>query len=105
MGMIETRIEGQRMKAVSGSPKNTDEYIAGLPRDVQGILKEIRTTIKKVAPDAEEAIKHELSRYEGAKGSVQFPIDKPMPLTLIERIVKFRVREAQAGSTAKKRNK
>lgn len=39
------------------------------------------------------AFKDELSIYEGAKGSVQFPIDKPMPLKLISRIVKFRVAE------------
>ncbi|MCE9646467.1 MAG: DUF1801 domain-containing protein [Chloroflexi bacterium] len=37
--------------------------------------------------------KDELSIYEGAKGSVQFPIDKPMPLKLISRIVKYRVAE------------
>lgn len=128
------------MMTDSGSLKNIDEYIAGFPRDVQEILEQIRSTIKKVAPDAEEVIKYriptfvlsgnlvhfaafknhigfyptpsgievfkdELSRYEGAKGSVQFPIDKPMPLSLIEKIVKFRVKEAQAKSKAKKRNK
>ena len=37
--------------------------------------------------------KKELSKYKGAKGSVQFPLDKPMPLDLIKRIVKFRVKE------------
>ncbi len=39
------------------------------------------------------AFKKELSIYKGAKGSVQFPIDKPLPLTLIKKIVKFRVAE------------
>jgi uncharacterized protein YdhG (YjbR/CyaY superfamily) len=39
------------------------------------------------------AFKKELSVYEGAKGSVKFPIDKPLPLKLISRIVKFRVAE------------
>jgi uncharacterized protein YdhG (YjbR/CyaY superfamily) len=52
-------------------------------------------------PSGIEAFKDELSRYEGAKGSVRFPIDKPMPLSLIEKIVKFRVKEAQAKSKAK----
>lgn len=37
--------------------------------------------------------KDELSSYKGAKGSVQFPFDKPIPYGLISRIVKFRVRE------------
>jgi uncharacterized protein YdhG (YjbR/CyaY superfamily) len=40
-----------------------------------------------------QAFKHELSIYEGAKGSVKFPIDKPLPLKLISQIVKFRVTE------------
>jgi uncharacterized protein YdhG (YjbR/CyaY superfamily) len=126
------------MKAASGPPRNVDEYIAGFPRDVQEILQQIRTTIKQVAPDAEEAIKYgiptfvlngnlvhfaafkhhvgfyptpsgieafkdELSRYQSAKGSVQFPIDEPMPLRLIEEIVRFRVKEASAKATARKR--
>jgi len=40
-----------------------------------------------------EAFKKELSIYEGSKGTVRFPIDKPLPLKLISRIVKFRVAE------------
>jgi uncharacterized protein YdhG (YjbR/CyaY superfamily) len=48
--------------------------------------------------------KDELSVYEGAKGSVQFPLDKPMPFVLISKIVKFRVRENldRAQATGKK---
>ena len=38
-----------------------------------------------------EAFKKELSGYKGAKGSVQFPFDKPLPVELITRIVEFRV--------------
>jgi uncharacterized protein YdhG (YjbR/CyaY superfamily) len=45
------------------------------------------------APSGIEAFKHELSEYKGAKGSVQFPIKKPMPYDLISKIVKFRVNE------------
>ncbi|HET9342210.1 MAG TPA: DUF1801 domain-containing protein [Candidatus Eremiobacteraceae bacterium] len=36
--------------------------------------------------------KDELSSYRFAKGSIQFPFDKPLPLALVTRIVKFRVR-------------
>ncbi len=128
------------MKTASGSPSNIDEYIASFPRDVQAVLNEIRKTINKAAPDAEEALKYriptfvlhenlvhfaafknhigfyptpsgveafkqELSRYDGAKGSVQFPIDKPMPLKLIDKIVKFRAKEARTKSAAKKKAK
>lgn len=45
------------------------------------------------APSGIEAFKEELSPYKGAKGSVQFPLDKPLPMDLISRIVRFRVSE------------
>jgi uncharacterized protein YdhG (YjbR/CyaY superfamily) len=44
-------------------------------------------------PSGIEAFKRELAPYKAAKGSVQFPIDRPLPLPLIRRIVKFRVKE------------
>jgi uncharacterized protein YdhG (YjbR/CyaY superfamily) len=44
-------------------------------------------------PSGMEAFKKELSPYKGAKGSVQFPIDQPLPLALIRRIVEYRVKE------------
>ena len=45
------------------------------------------------APRRIEAFKEELSAYKGAKGSVQFPLDKPLPYDLVSRIVKFRAEE------------
>ncbi len=42
---------------------------------------------------ATAAFKKELSAYKGAKGSVQFPFDEPLPLALVSRIVKFRVKQ------------
>jgi uncharacterized protein YdhG (YjbR/CyaY superfamily) len=44
-------------------------------------------------PSGIEAFKKELSSYQTAKGSVKFPIDKPIPFDLIRRIVLFRVKE------------
>ena len=107
---------------------NIDEYIATFPKDTQQLLDQLRVTIRKTAPKAEEmisyqmpaykfhgcwfilpgtknhigfyptstgiaAFKKELSVYKGAKGSAQFPTDKPLPLGLINKIVKFRVNE------------
>jgi uncharacterized protein YdhG (YjbR/CyaY superfamily) len=40
-----------------------------------------------------EVFKKELSPYKSAKGSVQFPIDKPVPYDVVKKIVLFRVRE------------
>ncbi|MDJ1485747.1 DUF1801 domain-containing protein [Cytophagaceae bacterium YF14B1] len=54
------------------------------------------------APVGIEAFKEQLSGYKGAKGSVQFPLDKPMPLKLITDIVKFRVKDALAQAKKKK---
>lgn len=116
------------MKATPRRPESIDEYIAGFPHDIREILEQIRSTIQKAAPDAEEkisyqmptftlhgnlvhfaAFKHhigfyptptgtekfrqELSAYPGGKGSVRFPLDKPIPFALIRKIVKFRVKE------------
>ncbi|MNP47434.1 hypothetical protein D3C76_1414880 [compost metagenome] len=44
-------------------------------------------------PNGIDAFKEELSVYKGAKGSIQFPIDQPMPYELISKIVKYRVAE------------
>ena len=108
--------------------KTIDKYIKDSPKNVQTILKKIRTTIRKTAPKAEETIsygiptfklngnlvhfagykshigfyptpsgiekfKKELSAYKGAKGSVQFPLDQPIPYELIARITRFMAKE------------
>lgn len=44
-------------------------------------------------PTGHRAFKEELSAYKQGKGSVQFPLDQPLPLDLIKRIVLFRVEE------------
>jgi uncharacterized protein YdhG (YjbR/CyaY superfamily) len=43
-----------------------------------------------------EAFKKEIARYRWAKGTVQFPIDEPLPFALIKKIVKFRAAENRA---------
>lgn len=44
-------------------------------------------------PSGNEAFAAELSKYKTGKGSIQFPLDKPIPYDLITKIVKFRVKE------------
>ena len=56
-------------------------------------------------PTGMEKFKDELSIYEGAKGSVKFPLDKPMPFGLISKIVKFRVKENMERAEAKGKEK
>lgn len=52
-----------------------------------------------------EKFKRELSAYDGAKGSAQFPLDKPIPFGLISKIVKFRVKENLERAEAKGKKK
>jgi len=57
------------------------------------------------APRGVEKFKKELSLYEGGKGTVRFPLDKAIPFRLINRIVKFRVKESLERAKAKPKKK
>jgi uncharacterized protein YdhG (YjbR/CyaY superfamily) len=45
-------------------------------------------------PSAIMAFKKDLSKFKTSKGTIQFPLEKPLPLSLIRKITKFRVRES-----------
>jgi len=47
-------------------------------------------------PSAIQAFKNELSQYKQSKGTVQFPLGEPVPLELVKKMVKLRVRENEA---------
>jgi len=49
-------------------------------------------------PSGHKAFEAELSQYKQGKGSVQFPLNQPIPLDLIERIVRFRAEEERSKS-------
>lgn len=55
------------------------------------------------APRGAEQFKKELAAYEGGKGTVQFPLDEPIPYGLIKRIVKFKVKENSEKAKEKKK--
>jgi uncharacterized protein YdhG (YjbR/CyaY superfamily) len=54
-------------------------------------------------PSGIEAFKEELAIYKGAKGSVQFPLEQPIPYVLIGRITAFRVQENLAKGKGEKK--
>jgi uncharacterized protein YdhG (YjbR/CyaY superfamily) len=56
-------------------------------------------------PSGIEKFKKELAVYEGAKGSVKFPLDQPIPYALITKIVKFRVKENMERAETKEKIK
>lgn len=109
-------------------PKDIDEYLERHSQQDQRLLRQMRATIGKAAPEATEKISYgiptfylngnlvhfaafpnhigfyptssgiaafnkQLGPYKWSKGAVQFPKDKPLPLALVTRIVKFRVKE------------
>ncbi|MDF2456967.1 MAG: hypothetical protein K0R51_2960 [Cytophagaceae bacterium] len=110
-------------------PNNAiDLYIANFPLATQKLLQQVRTTIRKAAPDAEEkmgygiptftlhgnlvhfagykqhigfypgpeGISHfskEMAAFKQSKGAVQFPLDKALPLALITKITRYRVKQ------------
>ena len=51
-------------------------------------------------PTGHDEFAKELSKYKSGRGSVQFPLDEPLPLSLIKQIVKFRVAENLASAKA-----
>ncbi len=56
-------------------------------------------------PSGTEKFREELSPYETGKGSIRFPLDKPIPYGLISKIVKFRVKENLERAEAKGKRK
>ena len=112
-------------------PKTIDGYIAGFPKNVRAKLRQVRATIRKAAPEAEEGISYaipvfrqdgdliyfagaknhvgvypvpkgtkefqkELAPYRAHKSTVRLPLDKPVPVRLLTRMVKYRLKEQAA---------
>jgi uncharacterized protein YdhG (YjbR/CyaY superfamily) len=53
-------------------------------------------------PRSDGALIKELYKFKGGKGTVQFAIDKPIPLSLVKKIVKYRVKENSERQKSKK---
>lgn len=49
-------------------------------------------------PSGIEAFKKDIEKYKHAKGSVQFPLNQPIPYDLVEKIVKYRVKEVDVNT-------
>lgn len=53
-------------------------------------------------PSGVKAFEKDLAKYKFSKGAIQFPIDKPLPMTLITKIAKFRIKESEVKKSLKK---
>jgi uncharacterized protein YdhG (YjbR/CyaY superfamily) len=95
---VKQLIEGVR-KAIKEAAPDAEEMISyGMPAYKQnGILAYFAAYKNHIGfyamPTGHQTFKRELSAYKTGKGSVQFPLDKPLPLGLITTMVKFRVKE------------
>ena len=114
---------------MSSAYSTIDEYIGMFPKDVQELLRKVRSAIKSAAPETTEGIsygiptfylkgkylvyfagfKHHisvypattaavdnvkgLSDYKVSKGTLKFPLTKPIPLDLIKQFVRYRLQE------------
>ena len=112
--------------------RNIDEYIAGFPVNIQARLQELRDTIKRAVPAAEETISYNMPAFKlngvhliyfagwknhislypfssamdaslpeaaayktSGRGTIQFPLDKPLPVEFVEMIIKLREKESR----------
>ena len=53
----------------------------------------------------DKTLEKAIARYAGPKGNLQFPLDEPIPFSLIERIVKLRVNQDSAKAAARRKKK
>lgn len=116
--------------------KTVEEYIATIPADVLPMALELRDTIMKAAPKAEECLSYnmpayrmggvlvywcvfkqhigffptsspivvfadELKNFNTSKGTIQLPFGKPVPKTLVRKIVKYRLQQEAEKAAAK----
>lgn len=95
---VQTILEKIRSVIKESAPEATERVSYQMPTFyLRGNLVHFAAYKKHIGfyptPSGIEAFKNELSMYKSAKGSVQFPLDKPMPYELINKIVKFRLAE------------
>jgi uncharacterized protein YdhG (YjbR/CyaY superfamily) len=113
---------------IAGSPKNTQELLKKMRSIIQKAAPGTEEAINYGIPTFRlngrnlvhfsgykehigfypgaagiESFKEELSKYKTSKGTVQFPLDKPLPVGLITQIVKFRIAQEKEKEVRKKK--
>ncbi|TCD03762.1 iron chaperone [Pedobacter psychroterrae] len=110
---------------ISGFPKHIQEILEQIRSTIKSVAPDASEAIKYAiptfilngnlvhfagyknhiglypAPSGMKQFEEEIAMYKTGKGTLQFPIDQPMPLDLIARIVKFRVQENEAKTKKK----
>jgi uncharacterized protein YdhG (YjbR/CyaY superfamily) len=107
-GDVQKKLQGLRQTIRENAPEAKEKISYAMPTFHQeGNLVHFAAYKNHIgfypAPSGIEAFKEELSPYQSSKGAVKFPIDQPLPLALIGRIVQFRVEENLAKAAEKSR--
>ncbi len=95
---VQVRLQSLRHTIQKAAPKAEEKISYGLPTfTLNGNLVHFGGFKNHIgfypAPSGITSFQKELAAYESGKGSVKFPLDKPLPLTLVTKIVKCRVKE------------
>lgn len=103
---IRDTLEKLRQAIKQAAPMATETISYGMPAFRQGKIL-VYYAINKghigfyPTPSPIVHFKNELEKYNTSKGAIQFPVDKPLPLVLIKKIVKFRLNEETHGKDMK----
>lgn len=95
---VQEILEKIRMTIHKAAPDAKEKISYSMPAFEQNGIVVYFAAYKKhiglyALPSSYSVFKEALSKYKSGKGSVQFPLDQPMPFDLITKIVKFRVKE------------
>ncbi len=104
---VRNRLQQVRTTIASVAPEAEEAISYGLPTfKLHGVLVHFGAFKNHIGfyalPSGNEAFQQDLAQYPTGKGSVNFPLNQPLPLELIARIVAFRVEENLAKAASKK---
>ena len=105
---IQEKLQGLRAVIREAAPQATEKISYQMPTFcLYGNLVHFAAFKNHIGfyptPQGIEAFNEDLAAYRGAKGSVQFPLNQPLPLDLVRRIVEYRVAQNLQLAAAKKR--
>ncbi len=78
-------------------PSSVAAYLRAVPPVPRAALQKLRKAIKAAAPSLfmstalTKAYRRALASYDTSKGTIRFTVDKPLPATLVRRLVKARI--------------
>lgn len=106
---VQTKLQQLRKAILQAAPKSVELISYNMPAFKQNTNLVYYAAYQKhigLYPTAKPLIvfAEELTQFKTSKGAIQFPIDKPLPIALIKKIVRYRVKEDAEKQTLKKGN-